>query len=45
MLRISKLIRPVRNLRKVPVRAGLPGWDRPDPPPSAKVPTDHELTD
>lgn len=45
MLRISKLIRPARLLNKVPLRAGLPGWDRPDPPPSVCLQADHEISD
>ena len=40
MLRFSNILRS--NLRKTQAfRAGTPGWDRPDPPPSAKVPSDH----
>ena len=27
------------------MRSGPPGWSRPDPPPSAVVEADHELTD
>lgn len=42
MLRISNLVRG-RIPKRLPMRAGLPNWDRPDPPPSAIVPLDHEV--
>lgn len=42
MLRISNLLRG-RIPMRIPVRAGLPNWDRPDPPPSVVVETDHEV--
>lgn len=45
MLRISSLIRSGRNLTKIPIRGGPPGWSRPDPPPSAVVQADRELSD
>ena len=36
MRRITNLLRT--NLRKThTLRAGVPGWDRPDPPPTVKV--------
>lgn len=40
MLRIAKLTRIPTNLRKIPIRGGVPGWDRPDPPPSVIIPND-----
>lgn len=43
MLRISNLIRRRVMLKAIPIRAGVPGWDRPDPPPSVKIPYDHEV--
>lgn len=43
MLRISNLVRGrILPITKV-ARAGLPNWERPDPPPSAYVPVDHEV--
>jgi hypothetical protein len=42
MLRITNLLRG-RIPKRMPARAGLPNWDRPDPPPSARVPVDHEV--
>lgn len=42
MLRISNLVRK-GILKTMPMRAGLPNWDRPDPPPSAVVPLEHEV--
>lgn len=40
MLRLSNLLRSKALQRKIPIRGGAPGWDRPDPPPSATVPYD-----
>jgi len=42
MIRINKLLRTVKNISKVPVRAG-PGWDRPDVPASQFVETDRRV--
>lgn len=42
MLRIPNLLRS-KLPNKTPLRAGLPGWHRPDPPPSVEVPLDHEV--
>ena len=43
MLRISNLVRSKILPLRVPMRAGIPNWDRPDPPPSANVPLEHEV--
>ena len=42
MLRLSNLVR-TKVPQRLTLRAGLPGWHRPDPPPSAHVPIDHEV--
>lgn len=44
MLRLSKLLRCTALPKHIATRSGLPNWDRPDPPPSATVPDDHEVT-
>jgi len=43
MLRITNLIRKTNPLKIVPMRSGPPGWSRPDPPPTARVPLQHEV--
>lgn len=43
MLRIANLVRSRVLPRKIPTRAGLPNWDRPDPPPTVKVPVTEEV--
>lgn len=44
MLRLSNLLRGRVLPKHIATRSGLPNWDRPDPPPSATVPVDHEVT-
>jgi hypothetical protein len=43
MIRISKLLRGAQFVKKIPARAG-PGWDRPDVPPTERVPTNTRVT-
>ncbi len=43
MLRITNLMRGKLLLKRIPMRAGIPNWDRPDPPPSVHVPLDHQV--
>lgn len=43
MLRLSNLVRNQAIIRAVPMRSGPPGWTRPDPPPTARVPLQHEV--
>jgi hypothetical protein len=38
MLRIASLLRNKQLIKKTIFRAGMPGWDRPDPPPTERVP-------
>lgn len=42
MLRITNLMRG-KLLKRIPMRAGIPNWDRPDPPPTVHVPLDHQV--
>ncbi len=37
MLRIGSLLRNKQLIKKTVLRAGMPGWDRPDPPPTERV--------
>jgi hypothetical protein len=41
MLRISNLLRGKVMPRKIPMRSGLPNWDRPDPPATPSHEIDH----
>lgn len=43
MIRINKLLRAVKTINKIPMRAG-PGWDRPDVPQTQFVETDRRVT-
>lgn len=43
MLRITNLMRGKLLLKRIPMRAGIPNWDRPDPPPSVHLPLDHQV--
>jgi hypothetical protein len=38
MLRICSLLRNKQIIKNTVLRAGMPGWDRPDPPPTERVP-------
>ena len=38
MLRIGSLLRNKQLIKKTVLRAGMPGWDRPDPPSTKKSP-------
>lgn len=42
MLRITNLLRG-RLPKHIPMRAGIPNWDRPDPPPTVRYNLDHQV--
>lgn len=42
MIRLNRLLRTAKLVQKLPARSG-PGWDRPDVPPTQKVPRDTKV--
>lgn len=42
MLRITNLLRG-KIPKRIPMRGGLPNWDRPDPPPTPHYELDHQV--